>query len=220
MIKCKKLAIAGMLLLLFSDHSFAGDKDGLTTTLEDKCIDGELWSITVFWFWGHRLFDVQNFDKKEKCCSSGGSGHIAAPRASGNTCDVGSNAPNGSPAANANSSAGVSSGDLSGAGTPLSGPPPGSAVLWIVAPAAANVTAFPKTVPFRQFPFPTLFTGDSLPTISPQCNNQLNPSMLAVDHLGARVTRLNLCTGAQVATIPLPRIRCRCGLRRTAARPS
>jgi DNA-binding beta-propeller fold protein YncE len=217
MLNWKKCAITTLAALIFTCGAWAGDHDGLTTSLEDHCIDGEMWVVTVWWFWNIRLGEVKTFDKMEKCCSAGGhlkEPGVAAPRDDSNSCP-GSTTPQGGNAANANSSAGVSSGDQTGTGQPVTGPvPPQPGTLAGTVPRAirdashqnAAASAFPRTVPFRLFPFTTFFniSGVPLPTSTPQCNSQLNPTMLAIDHLGGQVNRLNMCSSASVTTIAVP----------------
>ena len=213
----KTFAITILVGLMFTASAWAGDHDGLTTSLEDKCIDGEMWVVTVWWFWNIRIGDVKTVDKMEKCCSAGGhakEGFAEVPRDDSNSCP-GSTTPQGGNAANANSSAGVSAGDQSGTGQPVTGPPPPQpGVLAVSTPRAlrtvshqgAAATAFARTAPFRLFPFATFFniSGAALPTSTPQCNSQLNPTMLAIDHLGGQVNRLNMCSGAAVTSISVP----------------
>jgi DNA-binding beta-propeller fold protein YncE len=70
------------------------------------------------------------------------------------------------------------------------------------APALA-ATAFAKTVPFRQYGIPSLYSGLST-NIAPRCNERLNPTAFWINPTSAVASRINLCTGRLVADIPIP----------------
>ncbi|MGP0071901.1 MAG: YncE family protein [Bryobacteraceae bacterium] len=64
-------------------------------------------------------------------------------------------------------------------------------------------TAYPVTVPFRSFGLPPLYGGGAL-KVTTTCNSALNPTAFWTDHEDALVTRNNMCTGAQIASISVP----------------
>ncbi|HEX5227380.1 MAG TPA: YncE family protein [Bryobacteraceae bacterium] len=107
---------------------------------------------------------------------------------------------NGGPAANANSAASSqgSSGSSGGSG---GGPPPKFRARAHVLPQpSAAPGSFALTVPYRELgvvPFSPVKNVN--PNVS--CNTAVNPTAFLVDHLNAKVTRFNMCTGQTVATI-------------------
>ena len=81
--------------------------------------------------------------------------------------------------------------------TPL--PPPTQNLRAHAAPAP---TAFTLTLPYRSLPTPPLYTvTDQALEPEPNCLSQLNPTMIAVNHSNATVTRSDLCTDQVVAII-------------------
>lgn len=71
------------------------------------------------------------------------------------------------------------------------------------APRTAGATAFPYTLPYRALPSGYVAT-ESLPSISPTCNSQINPSMFEVAHMRGTVTRYDLCTKQALAVVSVP----------------
>jgi len=67
--------------------------------------------------------------------------------------------------------------------------------------APTGNTAYVPTLPFLEFALPPLTFGSTEPTLTSQCNTQLNPTGYQVNHNVATVTRLNLCTGATIDTV-------------------
>ena len=72
-------------------------------------------------------------------------------------------------------------------------------------------TAYPVTVPFRSFGLPPLYGGGML-NVTTVCNSALNPTAFWTDHQNALVTRNNMCTGTQIASINVPTLPLQIGI--------
>jgi len=70
-------------------------------------------------------------------------------------------------------------------------------------PRTAGATAFAYTLPYRALPAGYVATT-SLPSISPTCNSQINPTMFEVAHMHGTVTRYDLCTKRALAVVSVP----------------
>jgi DNA-binding beta-propeller fold protein YncE len=78
-----------------------------------------------------------------------------------------------------------------------------SSPLQLAARAAPPGSAFTYTLPFRDLPWGPLL-GEATKPVPWACNSNINPTMFRVYHVDNVVARYNLCTGASLATIPVP----------------
>ncbi len=69
--------------------------------------------------------------------------------------------------------------------------------------ASAGPPPFTYTLPYRTLGAAPLLNSTSPTNVTATCNTQLNPTMLAVAHIDATVTRYNLCNSQLLATIPV-----------------
>lgn len=70
-------------------------------------------------------------------------------------------------------------------------------------PRTAGATAFAYTLPYRALPAGYVATA-SLPSTSPTCNSEINPTMFEVAHVRGTVTRYDLCTKRALAVVSVP----------------
>lgn len=81
-------------------------------------------------------------------------------------------------------------------------PPPQLNLTSAHASSSPASTAFTLTLPYRSLPAPPLYTvTDQALEPEPNCLSRANPTMIAVNHSNATVTRTNLCTDQVVAVI-------------------
>jgi YVTN family beta-propeller protein len=69
--------------------------------------------------------------------------------------------------------------------------------------AAAASSSYVFTLPYRALPAAPLLLA-SLPAVSPVCNSSMNPTFFETAHIDDVLKRFNSCTGALIATIPVP----------------
>ena len=92
---------------------------------------------------------------------------------------------------------------LSNTASPLNRPLSNKSLSIQPAPRTAGATAFAYTLPYRALPAGYVSTA-SLPSISPICNSQINPTLFEVAHMRGTVTLYDLCTKSALAVVNVP----------------
>jgi len=198
---------------------------------EQECHNGQLWNVTYLTALGFGKVNVvtQVEGPLGPCYCMVGGGQISPFRPllvdgfslvraeaegnctsadnQGNQQTIPSQAAAGSTSGFGGSSSGAGNGpspDRFGQPRPLFGAQAlGTPTALLATRAAPAGSAFTYTLPFRDLPWGPLLAEAAMP-VPWTCNSSINPTMFRVYHVQNVVTRNNLCTGASLATIPVP----------------